>query len=74
MDNLLYLPALVIHVLEKIVLSQLSAYLNANNLFPTSHSAYRPGHSTQTALLNMINDILHALDNGDVTVVTLLDL
>ena len=61
-------------VTEKIVFSQLSAYLNANNLFPTSHSAYRPGHSTETALLNMINDILHALDNGDVTVVTLLDL
>ena len=61
-------------VTEKIVLSQLSAYLNANNLFPTSQSACRPGHSTETAQLNMMNDILHALDNGDVTVVTLLDL
>ena len=61
-------------VTEKIVLSQLSAYLNANNLFPTSQSAYRPGHSTETALLNMMNDIVHALDNGDVTVITLLDL
>ena len=60
-------------VTEKIVPSQLSAYLNANNLFPTSQSAYRPGHSTETALLKMMNDILHALDNGDVTVVTLLD-
>ena len=59
---------------ERIVLTQLSAYLNANNLFPTSQSAYRPGHSTKTALLNVMNDILHALDNGDVTVVTLLDL
>ena len=62
------------NVTEKIVLSQLSAYLNANNLFPTSQSAYRPGHSTETALLNMMNDILHALDNDNVTVVTLLDL
>ena len=61
-------------VTEKIILSQLSAYLNANNLFPTSQSAHRPGHSTETALFNMMNDILHALDNGDVTVVTLLDL
>ena len=61
-------------VTEKIVLSQLSAYLNANNLFHTSHSAYRPGHSTETALLNMMNNILHVLDNGDVTVVSLLDL
>ena len=61
-------------VTEKIVLSQLSAYLNANNLFPTSQSAYRTGHTTETALLNVMNDILHALDNGDVTVVILLDL
>ena len=61
-------------VTEKIILLQLSGYLNANNLFPTSQSAYRPGHSTETALLNMMNDILHALYNGDVTVVTLLDL
>ena len=61
-------------VTEKIILSQLSAYLNANNFFPTSQSAYRPGHSTETALLNMMNDILHALNNGDATVVTLLDL
>ena len=60
--------------MKQIVLSQLSAYLNANNLFPTSQSAYRPGHSTETALLNMMNDIVHALDNGDVTVITLLDL
>ena len=62
------------NVTEKIVLSQLSAYLNADNLFPTSQSAYRPGHSTETALLKMMDSILHALDNGHVTVVTLLDL
>jgi len=61
-------------VTENVVLSQLSAYLNANNLCPTSQSAYWPWHSTETSLLNMINDILHAPDNGDVNVVTLLDL
>ena len=47
---------------QKIVLFQLSAQLNASNLFPTSQSACRPGHSTETALL------------GHLTVVTLLDL
>ena len=62
------------NVTENIVLSQLSAYLNADNLFPTSQSADRPGHSTETALLKMVDSILHALDNGHVTVVTLLDL
>ena len=61
-------------VTEKIVLSQLSTYLNANKLFPVSQSAYRPGHSTETAPLKLLNDVLHALDNGDVSLLTLLDL
>ena len=61
-------------VTEKIVLSQLSTYLNANKLFPVSQSAYRPGNSTETALLKLMNDVLHALDNSDAYLLTLLDL
>ena len=61
-------------VTEKIFLSQLSTYLNANELFPVSQSAYHPGHSTETALLKLMNDVLHALDNGDVSHLTILDL
>uniref|UniRef100_UPI003AF500BA reverse transcriptase domain-containing protein n=1 Tax=Thiolapillus sp. TaxID=2017437 RepID=UPI003AF500BA len=33
-----------------------------------------PGHSTETAPLKLMNDVLHALDNGDVSLLTLLDL
>ena len=61
-------------VTEKIVLFQLSTYLNANKLFPISQSAYRPGNSTETALLKLMNDVLHALDNSDAYLLTLLDL
>ena len=56
----------------KIFLSQISTYLNANNLIRTSQTAFKPGHSADTALLKIINDILHAFENSDVTVVTLL--
>ena len=61
-------------VLERVVLSQLLDHLNEHNLLPAMQSAYRPHHSTETALLRMVNDILLALDQNHVAVLTLLDL
>jgi len=41
---------------------------------PDLQSAYRLFHSTETALLKAIADILAAVDSGDLAVLTLLDL
>ena len=41
-------------ILEKLVLSQESSYLNSHNLYNTCQSAYRPGHSTETALRKLL--------------------
>ena len=38
-----------------------------------TQSAYRPGHSAETALLKLMNGVFHALDNGDISLLTLLD-
>ena len=60
-------------ILEKLVSSQLSAYLNSHNLCNTCQSAYRPGHSTETALLTVSNDLFLSLNKGNITVLALFD-
>ena len=55
-------------ILEKLVLSQVSAYLNSHNLYNTCQSAYRPGHSTETALLKVVNDLYLSLNKGNISV------
>ena len=59
---------------EKLVLSQLSDHLSANNLYDRFPSAYQSGHSIETALLQIVNDFLLALDDGNVSLLALLDL
>ena len=59
-------------VTEKVVLQQLPAYLTERKLI-CPQSAYRPHHSTETALLKVTNDILLALVSGNVSLLTLLD-
>ena len=61
-------------ITQKIVLQQLLAYLMEHNLICLSQSAYRPHHSTETALLKVTNDILLGLGSGNVSLLTLLDL
>ena len=59
-------------VLERLVLSQLNEHLNHNNLLNPLQSAYRPNHSTETALLRIVNDLLTAMDNNKICILTLL--
>jgi hypothetical protein len=49
-------------------------YLQSNDLLSSYQSAYRPIHSTETAVLRVLSDILKAVDNGDVAGLVLLDL
>ena len=60
-------------ILEKHVLSQVSSYLNSHNLYNTCQSAYCPGHSTETALLKVANDLFLSLNKGSISVLALLD-
>ena len=60
-------------ILEKLVSSQVYSYLNSHNLYNTCQSAYRPGHSTETALLIVVNDLFLSLSRGNISVLALLD-
>ena len=61
-------------ILEKVVLHKLLSHLQENNLSNPFQSAYRAGYSTETVLLRIVNDILSALDNDNISVLLLLDL
>ena len=59
---------------KRIVLFQMSDHLSSNGLLHPFQSAYKPRHSIETAFLEIINDLLLSLDNGNISIVTFLDL
>ena len=58
---------------EKAVNSRLDGYLTANTLYDPLQSAYRKLCSTETALVNVKNDIMVQLDQGNRVALLLLD-
>lgn len=52
---------------------QTTEHLIHSELYPVLQSAYRAGHSTETALLKVRNDILMAMDRQHVTFLVDLD-
>ncbi len=63
-----------VKVVERIVSARLHTYLQESDLHTTFQSAYKPNHSVESALTRVQNDLLHAMDNQEVTVLVLLDL
>ena len=60
-------------LIERAAMSQPQTYLCENKLHEEMQSAYRPHHSTETALLRVQHDILLALDQRKEAVLVLLD-
>lgn len=61
-------------VVEKVVSKRLSDHFDTNGLFDPMQSAYRAKHSTETALLKVHNDIVHAMDSNKAVLFVALDL
>ena len=52
----------------------MSDHLCSDSLVNPFQSAYKPGYSTEIALLEIVNDLLLSLHSGNISIVTLLDL
>ena len=61
-------------ILERLVFNQLIDFLNRNNIIEKYQSGFRMNHSTETALLKILNDFRCNADAQKHTVLVLLDL
>jgi len=61
-------------LLKRLALARLQPHLLPSPNYCTLQSAYRPLHSTETALLKVTDDIYKSMDNGSFTALVSLDI
>ena len=69
-SNLSFMSKLV----ERMVSRRLTRFLEGEKLLPKFQSGFRARHSTETAILKVLSDILTAADLGKVSILGLLDM
>ena len=60
--------------MERLVVDTYNNHARAHHLLPAKQSAYMQYHSTNTAITIVYNDIVRAIDAGNVSAFVLLDL
>ena len=61
-------------IIEKAIATQIHSHLINNDIVDNFQSAYKTGHSCETALLRVYNDIVSTIDRGNGAMGVLLDL
>ena len=61
-------------IIETVVQKQFVTHLEQIDVLPINQSAYRRNHSTETALVSVMNDLLTTMDRGKCGILILLDL
>jgi hypothetical protein len=73
-----YRPVAIVPILSKIleraIFNQVIEYLNTNNLLHPNHHAYRAQHNTTTALIQMYDGWLQAVESDQLAGVCMLDM
>ena len=60
--------------MERAVFKQTDRHMVQHHIYPILQSSYCAGHSTETALLKVMNDIMHSMNSQCVALLVLLDL
>ena len=61
-------------IIERVMHSQLYAFLNENNLITEQQYGFRSNHSTELATLKLTDTIMYELDNSHIPCAIFLDL
>ena len=61
-------------IMERVVVARLKEHMSEHSLYEGMQSAYKAGHSTETALVRVKNDILTSMDKNQCVLLVLLDL
>ncbi|XP_058805912.1 uncharacterized protein LOC131672589 [Phymastichus coffea] len=60
-------------IFERLVHRQLSGYVESHRLLDARQAGFRKGHSTETALLGLLDDVRHATEKRQVSILILFD-
>ena len=60
-------------VFERLIMKQLCNFVEINDIYSSTQAGYRRNHSTNTILIKMRDDILNAMNKGEVTLSILAD-
>eukprot|EP00666_Eupelagonemidae_sp_cell4sb_P004626 gene4626-biopygen1733 len=67
------LPAIA-RLVERLLADQIKAHIRDNNILPKFQHGFRVKHSTETALIQLVDEIATAMDDGQTAIVASLDL
>ena len=61
-------------VIERVIFTQIVDYMNSNEYFHPNHHGFRAHHSTATAMIQMYDSWVQAVDKGELAGVCMLDM